>query len=119
MVIASKLRAFWNIPETLERLIRHLNCLEAQIMTVRDEFNSELAELGFAITDLASRIDQIPDAEDITQDDIDALKASVNRINDLAVQSPQIPTDGGTDTGDTSGDSTGDGTETPTDGQTA
>ena len=61
-------------------------------MTVREEFNEELTELGTAITDLAARIEQIPDAEDITQEDIDALKASVSRINELAVQSPQIPT---------------------------
>lgn len=76
---------------------RTLHRLERRLMAIRDEFTSELEELGTAITELARRIEELPqDANDVTQADLDQLRASVSRVNDLAVQSDDIPT-GGTD----------------------
>lgn len=62
-------------------------------MALRDDFNQGLADLGSAITALAARISSLPDADDITQADIDALKADASQLNTLAVNSPDVPTD--------------------------
>lgn len=62
-------------------------------MALRDDFNQGLADLGAAIAALAARISSLPDADDITQADIDALKADATQLNTLAVAAPEVPTD--------------------------
>lgn len=86
--------ALTNIARTLKRL-------DNLIMALREEFNQDLADLGTAITELASRIDQLPqDADDITQEDLDQLRSAVSRVNTLAVNSDDVPTGNTGDSGE-------------------
>lgn len=72
---------------------RRINRLEIHMSKLRDDFDAAKAELGSAITGLATRIDELPGATDITQADIDALKGDAASLRGLAVADPDIPTE--------------------------
>lgn len=61
-------------------IIEKLTCLENEMSELRDELTATEAALQSAISDLAARISALPAAEDITQDDIDGLKADVANL---------------------------------------
>lgn len=84
----------------LSNQARTFNRLEKLIMALREDFNQGLADIGTAITEVAERINSLPDADDITQDDVDQLKAAVSRLNTLAVESDDIPTGNTGDSGE-------------------
>lgn len=93
------------------------------------QFDQTLSDLGQAIDELATRITNLPSTPaEVDQADLDALKASVTRIQGLAQAAPTIPIPGspesteqpGSETGDTAenGDvtpNTGDNTDGSTD----
>lgn len=75
------------------------------------QFDQTLSDLGQAIDELSTRIDNLPSTPaEVDQADLDALKASVARIKGLAQASPQIPIPGTPDQP---------GSETPAEGDTA
>jgi predicted nucleic acid-binding Zn-ribbon protein len=75
-------------------ILSKMNRLEIRMAEFRDEFDQGLADLGDAIVSLSDRIDALPNADAITQADIDKLRTDVGRIKELAVAAPTIPTDG-------------------------
>lgn len=97
----------------LTRTLKHLLCrpgTRAQLLAIRVQLNrmenvmaeqsaqttalnEGLAELGTAITDLSTRIDQLPvDVNDVTQEQVDSLREVIGRVKGLAVNAPEVPT---------------------------
>lgn len=67
------------------------------IMSRTEELSSELTELGTAVDDLAGRIDALPESADqVTQEQLDQLRAVTGRVVSLAQAAPEVPTDPGT-----------------------
>lgn len=63
------------------------------LMTNSEELSADLTELGTAVDDLSGRIDALPTSVDeITQDQLDSLRSSVDRVKTLAVAAPEVPT---------------------------
>lgn len=59
------------------------------------QFDQTLSDLGQAIDELATRIANLPSTPaEVDQADLDALKASVTRIQGLAQAAPTIPIPG-------------------------
>lgn len=90
--LRSPRKLLWDILQYQEYLANRIDTLENSIMALRDDFSDALAQLGQSIADLTARIAALPPASDITQADIDALKADSTALGQLAVETPEVPT---------------------------
>jgi hypothetical protein len=82
----------FRIYRMLNLILQHVISMEHKLSEIRDDFDAATAELGAAITDLANRIAGLPDSlDDLTQADLDAVKADTAALKSLAVASP-VPT---------------------------
>lgn len=106
------IRGFWNyldaivaervsqsehrLNERLDRInakLNHITRTQENIMARTDDLSNELVELGTAVDDLDARIAALPTSVDeITQEQLDTLRASVTRVNSLAQAAPEVPT---------------------------
>lgn len=93
-------RSTLRIEQLLKELIRMSNETRTEFTETLTQLGTEITGQTTAINELAERITNFPDANDVTQADVDALKAAIetakansDRINELAVAAPEIPTD--------------------------
>jgi multidrug resistance efflux pump len=75
----------------LVKILERTYILEKKLSELRDELTAAEAALATAISDLAARITSLPAAEDITQDDIDGLKADAVALAGLAAPAADVP----------------------------
>lgn len=97
-------------------IYRELIGVKLSMAEMRDNFEADIQELAQAITGLADRIRNLPDADAITQSDLDRLKEDADALNQLAVANPDVPTspDSNVPSPDGSSSSADGGTPTPT-----
>lgn len=71
------------------RILEAILVVEEEVMTLRDDFDAALAELTAAIQALADRIAGLPTSVgDLTQADVDGLKADSAALAALAPGTP-------------------------------
>jgi phage tail protein X len=94
-VFLQQIKAFAKMPDVLDRIQRHLYCLEQLVTDIRTDFNQGLTDLGAALDELAARIAVLPDdPKDLTPSDLQTIKSLTERVRTLAVAAPEIPVDG-------------------------
>lgn len=98
--IAAELRLHRSLLQQLVKMMMrqavHLDEMEKHLMARTDDLSAELTELGAAVDDLSSRIAGLPTTVDeITQEQLDGLRSSIEKVNSLAQAAPEVPTSGG------------------------
>lgn len=111
-------RWLFSLYMSLKNIGNRIQKLENTLSELRDELTSGLQDLADAIAAVAARVNDLPDADAITQADIDRLKEEVSDLNQVAAAAPAVPTspDSGVPSPDGTSSSADGGTPEPVSG---
>jgi hypothetical protein len=85
-------RWLFSLYMSVKNLDKRFQKLENTLSELRDELTSGLQDLADAIAAVSGRVNALPDADAITQADIDRLKEEVSDLNQVASAAPAVPT---------------------------